>query len=81
MQEDVFAWHFILNENIFLTDYILSETICLFCLCFVLINIYHENIYHEIKFKAKHWSDLCNIYSKVIFFKFCLSKYVLPFFA
>ena len=76
MPEDVFAWGFILKENIFFIDYILSETICLFCLCFVLINIYHE-----IKFKAKHWSDLCNIYSKVIFFKFCLSKYFLSFFA
>ena len=30
---------------------------------------------------AKRWSDLCNFYSKVIFWNFCLRKYFLLFFA
>ena len=34
-REDVFAWRFILIENILFFDYILSETICYFLfLCF-----------------------------------------------
>ena len=48
-----------------LTDHVLSETICLFCFC-----ILFPNIYPKIKFKAKHWSDLYNFYSKVFFFFF-----------
>ena len=38
-------------------------------------------MYPKIKFIAKNWSDLCNFYSKVIFWNFCVSKYFLPFFA
>ena len=38
-------------KKFFLTDQILSETICLFCALFT----------------AKNWSDLCKFYSKVIF--------------
>ena len=38
-------------------------------------------MYPKIKFIAKNWSDLCNFYSKVIFWNFCLSKYFLLFFA
>ena len=38
-------------------------------------------MYPKIKFIAKNWSDLCNFYSKVIFWNLCVSKYVLPFFA
>ena len=30
---------------------------------------------------AKSWSDLCNVYSKGIFWNFCLRKYFLFFFA
>ena len=30
---------------------------------------------------AKSWSDLCNFYSKVIFWNVCLRKYFLIFFA
>ena len=30
---------------------------------------------------AKSWSDLCNFYSKVIFWNFCLRKHFLLFFA
>ena len=29
---------------------------------------------------AVNWSDLCNFYSKVIFWNFCLRKYFLLFF-
>ena len=29
---------------------------------------------------AKSWPDLCNFYSKVIFWNFCLRKYFLLFF-
>ena len=57
-------------------DYILSETICLFCFC-----VLFSNMYPKIKFIAKNWSDLCNFYSKMIFWNFCLSKYFLLFFA
>ena len=35
----------------------------------------------KIKFMTKNWSDLCNFYSKVIFWNFCLRKYFLAFFA
>ena len=38
-------------------------------------------MYPKIKFTAKNWSDLCNFYSKVIFWNFCLRKYFLLFFA
>ena len=55
---------------------ILSETIFLFCFCVLFLNIYTK-----IKFTAKSWSDLCNFYSKVIFWNFCLWKYFLLFFA
>ena len=40
-----------------------------------------SNIYTKIKVTAKSWSDLCNFYSKVIFWNFCLRKYFLRFFA
>ena len=54
--------------NIFcLTDNTLSETVCLFCFC-----VLFSAMYPEIKFTAKNWSDLCNFYSKVIFFYSCL---------
>ena len=53
-----------------LIDPILSETICLFCFCGLF-----SNIYPQIKFKAKNWSDLHNFYSKVILFNFSLRKY------
>ena len=60
-----------------LIDNILSETICLFCFC-----VLFSNMYPKIKFIAKNWSDLCNFYSKVIFWgDFCLSKHFLLFFA
>ena len=57
-------------------DHILSETICLFCFCILFSNFYSKN-----KFMAKNWSDLCNFYSKVIFWIFGLTKYFLFFFA
>ena len=53
-----------------LTDHILSKTICLFCFC-----VFFSNSYPKIKFTAKNWSDLCNFYSKVIFWIFCLWRY------
>ena len=59
-----------------LTDYILSETICLFYFCVLL-----PNIYTKIKFTAKSCPDLCNVYIKVIFWKFCVRKYFLLSFA
>ena len=71
--KDVFCLAFYFKWKYFvLTDHILSETICLsyFCVLF-------SNIYTEIKFTAKSWSDLCNFYSKVIFWNFCLRKYFL----
>ena len=61
-----FAWRFIFNANIFvLVDHILLETICLLCFC-----VLFSNIYTKIKVTAKSWSDLCNFYSKVIFWNF-----------
>ena len=38
-------------------------------------------MYPKIKFTAKIWFDLCNFYSTVIFFYFCLGKYFILFFA
>ena len=52
-----------------LTDHILTETICFFCFC-----VLFSYIYPKIKFTAKNWSDLCNFYSKVFFFKFLSKK-------
>ena len=46
-----------------------------------LFSVLFSNIYSKIKFTAKNWSDLCNFYSKVIFWSFCLRKYFLLFFA
>ena len=46
-----------------LIGHILSETICLFCFC-----VLFSKIYPKIKFTAKHLSDLCTFYSKMIFF-------------
>ena len=48
-----------------LTDLIESETICRFYFC-----VLFTNIYPKIKFMTKNWSDLCHIYSKVIFWIF-----------
>ena len=59
-----------------LVDHILSETICLSC-----FSVLFTNICTKIKLTAKSWSDLCNFYSKVIFWNFCLRKYFLLFFA
>ena len=36
-------------------------------------------MYPKIKFITKNWSDLCNFYSKVIFWNFCLRKYFFYF--
>ena len=75
--KDVFCLAFYFNWKYFvLTDHILSETICLFCFC-----VLFSNIYTKIKATAKSWSDLCNLYSKVIFCNFCQRKYFLLFFA
>ena len=54
-----------------LIGHILAEIIFLFCFC-----VLFSSIYTKIKFTAKSWSDLCNFYSKVSFWKFCLRKYV-----
>ena len=76
-RKDVFCLAFYFEWKYFvLIDHIQSETICLFCFSVLL-----SNIYSKIKFTAKNWSDLCNFYSKVIFWSFCLRKYFLLFFA
>ena len=75
--KDIFCLVFYFEWKYFvLIDHIQSETICLFCFSVLL-----SNIYSKIKFTAKNWSDLCNFYSKVIFWSFCLRKYFLLFFA
>ena len=75
--KDVFCLVFYFKWKYFvLIDHIISETICLFCFC-----VLFSNIYTKIKVTAKSWSDLCNFYSKVIFWNFCLRKYFLFFFA
>ena len=62
-----FIYLFILNKKYFvLLDQILSETICLSYFCFSF-----SNIYLNLKFTAKNWSDPCNFYSKVFCFVFC----------
>ena len=63
-----FAWRFKWKYFVPI-DHILSETIYLFCFC-----VLFSNIYPKIKFTAKHWSDLCNLYRKVIFWNFWLRK-------
>ena len=66
-----FAWRFILNENIlFWLTISYQKPFVFFCFC-----VLFSNMYPKIKFIAKYWSDLCNFYSKVIFWNFCLSKY------
>ena len=75
--KDVFCLAFYFKWKLFvLTDHILSETICL-----SYFSILFSNIYTKSKFTAKCWSDLCNFYSKVIFWNFCLRKYFLLSFA
>ena len=75
--KEVFCLAFYLTWKYFvLVDYILSETICLFCFC-----VLFSNMYPKIKFIAKSWSELCNFYTKVIFWHFCLSEYFLLSFA
>ena len=70
-----FAWRFILNETFVLIDHILSKTICRFSFC-----VLFSNMYPKIKFIAKHWSNLCNFYSKVIFLEFLSETFFLLFF-
>ena len=70
-----FAWHFNLDENLlfWLTiSYQKAFVFSVFCVLF-------SNIYTKIKFTAKSSSDLCNFYSKVIFFNFCLRQYFFTF--
>ena len=74
--KDVFCLAFYYKWKYFvLIDHILSETICLFCFC-----VLFSNIYPKIKFTAKNWSDLCNFYSKMIFWIFCRRNIFLLFF-
>ena len=71
-----FAWRFILNENILFWLTISYQKPFVLCFC-----VLFSYIYTKIKVMAKNWSDLCNFYSKVIFWDFCLRKYFLFFFA
>ena len=74
-RKDIFCLAFYFKWKYFvLVDHILSETICLFCLGVL-------SIYSKIKFTAIIWSDLCNFYSEVTFWNFCLRKYFFLFFA
>ena len=74
-RKDVFRLAFYFKWKYFvLIVHILSETICRFCFC-----VLCSNIYPKIKFTA-NGSDLCNFYSKgIFFFKFCLRTYFLTF--
>ena len=66
----VFAWCFILKENILFWSIIsYQKQFVFFCFC-----VLFSNIYPKIKFMAKNWSDLCNFYSKVIFLEFLSEK-------
>ena len=72
-----FAWRFILNENIlFWMTISYQKPFVFFFSVFC-----SQNMYLKIKFIAKNWSDLCNFYSEVILWNFCLCKYFLLFFA
>ena len=55
---------------------VLSEIICLFCFW-----VLFSNIYPKIRFMTKNCPDLCNFYSKVLVWNFCLRKYFVLFFA
>ena len=63
-RKDVFAFRFILNDNILFWSYISYQK------PFVLnVSVFCSQIcYPKIKFTAKDWSDLCKFYSKVIVF-------------
>ena len=50
---------------------------CAFAVCFCVL---FSNFYSELKVTAKNWSDLCNFYSKVIFWIF-LSKKIFFYFS
>ena len=76
LRKTVFAWRFILNENILFRLNISYQKLFVFSVSVFLFS----NIYPKIKFMAKNWSDLCTFYSKVIFWNFCLRKYFLLFF-
>ena len=79
-RKDVFCLVFNLNENI------LSWLIISYQKPFVFsVSVFCSQIRTQFKFTAKHWSDLYNFYSKVIFFFFfffffCLRKHFLLFF-
>ena len=71
--KEVFCLGFYFKWKYFvLIDRILSEIICL-----LWFSVLFSNVYSKIKFTAKNWSDLCNFYSKVIFWIFWLRKYFL----
>ena len=61
----VFAWRFILNKTILF--WVLSETIKF---VFSVSVLFFSTIYPKTKFTALNCSDLCNFYSKGIFFFF-----------
>ena len=60
-----FAWRFILNENILFWLTISNQNPFVFS-----VSVLFSNIYIKIKLTAKYWSNLCNFYSKVIFWNF-----------
>ena len=64
----LFAWRFILNENI-LFRLTISYYKPFFCFC-----VLCSNNCPKIKFTDKKWSDLCNLYKKSVFFFFNFVK-------
>ena len=73
--EDVFCLEFYFKwKHFVLINHILSETTWIFCFC-----VLFSNIYPKIKFMAKNWPDLCNFYSKRIFWNFWLRKFFFTF--
>ena len=70
------AWHLISNENILFWLTISYQKPFFSCFC-----VLFSNSYPKIKLTVKHWSDLCNFYSKVLFlFTFWLRNYFIFFF-
>ena len=75
LRKKFFAWLFILNENL-ISDWqcLISGTVCSF-------GAFFSNIYCKINLMAKIGSDLCNIYSKLDFWKNFIRNIFFLFFA
>ena len=72
--KEVFRLAFYSKWKTWISDFILSGTICLYC-----FSALFSNIYGKINFMAKNWSDPCSFYCKLDFWKFFIRKHFFAF--